>query len=325
MVTEQLYGISKIINNISKEVIAETQFDTPLEEELLKALNKKDIYPNDITVIKNANGRYEANLSINACMGAKVCDKIITPIFSMVTGTNMCKNNTDCATAKKSKQCYLQLTEQKRFSISCAAIRQAKDGQKINGDNYSTMPIKDGRYIMAISDGMGSGIDAASQSDTTVKLLEKFLHAGFDKSSAIKLINSVLLLRSSNETFATIDIALIDLFSGDAEFIKIGANTTYIKSGNKTERIISTSLPAGILGEVDIEAVRKKLHDNDFIIMLSDGVENVQDLWVEAYLSTITDTSPQLLANHLMRKAVERSGRIMDDMTILVGKVSKLI
>ena len=118
---------------------------------------------------------------------------------------------------------------------------------------------------------------------------------------------------------------MIDLFSGDAEFIKIGANTTYIKSGNKTERIISTSLPAGILGEVDIEAVRKKLHDNDFIIMLSDGVENVQDLWVEAYLSTITDTSPQLLANHLMRKAVERSGRIMDDMTILVGKVSKLI
>lgn len=324
MVTDQLYGVSKIIGNLSKELTAEIQFDPILEEELMSALNEKNIHAKDITAIKNADNRYEISLTMSPCGGKGLCTEMIVPLTSMITGTAMCNKTVGCSSLEKKDKCILRLAQQERFTINCAAVKQAKDGQNINGDNYSNMPVSGGRYIMAISDGMGSGKKAASQSNTTVELLEKFLNAGFDKASAIKLINSVLLLRSADETFATIDIAMMDLFSGNTEFIKIGANTTYLKRGNKLDRIISTSLPAGILGDVDIESEHKILQGNDFIIMLSDGVENVQDLWIEAYLNTIKDSSPEILANHLMRKAIERSGGVSDDMTILVGKVSEV-
>ena len=91
--------------------------------------------------------------------------------------------------------------------------------------------------MLALSDGMGSGLRAAKESKTTINLLENFFEAGFNKEIALKTINSILMLRSSDEMFSTIDLTIFDKYSGEAEFIKIGAVSTFIKTQGKVDVI----------------------------------------------------------------------------------------
>ncbi len=214
--------------------------------------------------------------------------------------------------------------EKEAYAVSVGSSGRAKDGQTQSGDNSLCLPICGSKYVLIISDGMGSGSQAAGQSQTTVRLLEQLLGAGFDRQGAMKLINSVLLIRENEECFATIDVTVLDLLSGEAEFIKIGANATYIKHGGAVEEIVSSTLPAGILSDVDIETSSKRLTSGDYVVMLSDGVHGGTDDWMSGFLSSIGEESPQEVADRIMAEATTRKNGIAgDDMTVVVALLSE--
>ena len=158
---------------------------------------------------------------------------------------------------------------------------------------------------------MGSGSRAAKESGLALSLLEEFLETGFDKNTAVKIINSVLVLKSQEETFTTIDLCIIDLYTGSAEFIKIGGATTFIKRRERIDTIKSTSLPAGILNNVDIELSNKMVKDGDFIIMMTDGLLDSkpytvsEEVWVKQVLSKIKTTNSQQIADYLIKTGVK--------------------
>ncbi len=174
--------------------------------------------------------------------------------------------------------------KQELFEISVGTAVCVKDGQSESGDNYIFMPISSNKYILILSDGMGSGAQAAGQSDTAVKVLKQLLSAGFDRQAAIKVINSVLIIKENEECFATIDVIMVDLVSGEAEFIKIGANATYVKKQDKVDKIASSTLPAGILNDVDMETTCRTLQCGDCLIMISDGIHGAADDWISEFL-----------------------------------------
>src|SRR5699024_3729737 len=113
---------------------------------------------------------------------------------------------------------------------------------------------------------------AYEDSESVINLLEQFIEAGFSKEAAIKLINSVMVIKSEEQTFSTMDMSVINLYTGMCDFIKLGASTTFIKRGKKVEVIQSRSLPLGMINQLDYEADSKKLQDGDFIIMITDGI-----------------------------------------------------
>ena len=116
------------------------------------------------------------------------------------------------------------------------------------------------------------GEKAAKSSSTVISMLKKMLTTGFNKDVSIGLINSAINLNSNEETFATIDISIVDLVKGNIEFVKNGACPTFIKSGNNVEVVKSVSLPAGMLDKIDLVVYDKDLKENDIIIMCTDGI-----------------------------------------------------
>ena len=105
-----------------------------------------------------------------------------------------------------------------------------------------------------------------------IDLREQFLEAGFSKETAVRMINSALILRSDAQVFSTIDIASLDLYTGVCDFLKVGASTTFIRRENWVETISSTSLPAGVFHNMEPDCTGKKLYDGDMVIMVTDGV-----------------------------------------------------
>lgn len=218
-------------------------------------------------------------------------------------------------------RCIIKMVQSKKINIMSSVAFCPKHGESISGDSFIYLPVANDKFLVALSDGMGSGAEAYRHSHAAIEMLEQFLSAGLDKHNAIKMINSVLLLNKSGETFATIDVFILDLFSGMAEFLKIGAASSYIKSRDGVFEVSSCSLPAGILGEVDIETMTIKDMTDSYIVMLSDGVEQIDDPWVAEFLREQKNTSPKILADQIMKKAKERNAG-NDDITVIASYIS---
>ncbi|NLI90031.1 MAG: SpoIIE family protein phosphatase [Epulopiscium sp.] len=198
----------------------------------------------------------------------------------------------------------------------------------LSGDQYSLMEISNGQYLLALSDGMGSGLAAYNESKATIELLEQFIESGFEKEVAIRMINSVLILKSAEETFSTMDMTIIDMHTGIAEFIKMGAATTFIKRKDYVEVVGANSLPVGILSKVDIETQKIQLKDGDMLIMVSDGILDVeedkfnQESTFVNLIGEVDSNNPKHMADSLLEKSRNLiCGEIDDDMTIIVGRI----
>ncbi len=183
---------------------------------------------------------------------------------------------------------------------------------------------------MAVSDGMGQGSGAAEESRTAIELLEQFTEAGFERDLAVKMINSALLLRKGEETYATLDICAVDLFDGRAEFIKLGAVSSYISRGGRILTVTAHTLPAGILQQVQIVKNEMLLKDGDMVFLLTDGItealggENLTAGWLKDKLEKFPLSNPQDAADYILKEAQKelRNGQ-KDDMTVLAGRFWK--
>lgn len=333
LVSQQLEGLSRVISNLAEEIDVDVRFKGELEDTLLMELARAGVKANEVIVIENKWGKYEISIFHKGCGGKRNCVTVIEELVSQVVGRNMVKEQSECYSKPASGVCCLKLVEEEEFKVTTGIARVSKHENSVSGDNYTFMNSGDGKYIVALSDGMGSGQKASTQSKATINLLEQFMEAGFDKDTSVRLINSILVLRADDDSFATIDLSVIDLFDGHVEFVKIGATPTFIKRKNGVEIVKSISLPAGILSNIEVELVDKRIDSGEFIIMMTDGTldafrntEEDSSKVVLRMLQDISTINPQEIADAILDKAYSNCDRKpVDDMTVLVAKVWKRI
>lgn len=326
IVGQQLESISNMVKGMVGEVSTSFEFKNDLEECICAALDKDGLEFKDVIAVKDRQGKYEVSVYRAPCMGKQSCSREYAATISKALGVKMVRDSMKCRLNSDCSLCQFRLIEAECYNIA-SAVAQRSVGE-VCGDCCIHDSINRGRFMMAISDGMGNGSTAAMESGVTISLLEKFMTAGYERNSAIKAINSVLLLRSCEENYATIDIGIIDLYNGVGEFIKIGSASTYIKSGDEVRVLRSSSLPVGILDDIDVESEIINLNDGDLIIMVTDGVEDSMGLenekWLREAIKSLESGNPRDIADKLLHMAEENyRGEIMDDMTVLVAKIWK--
>lgn len=220
--------------------------------------------------------------------------------------------------------------EKQEYKLVVGCSTATKNKSEVSGDSNIRTKLHDGKYMIAISDGMGSGEKAKKSSNTVIQMLERLLKTGFDNEVSIGLINSAVNLNSNEETFATIDISIIDLTKGNIEFVKNGACPTFVKSLNKVEVVKAVSFPAGILDKIDMVVYDKDLKENDIVVMCSDGIieSNTEcknkEIWLKELLENITTTDVQKIADIILQESIDNGyGVTKDDMTVIVSKIMK--
>ncbi len=219
---------------------------------------------------------------------------------------------------------FLSLYEDTQYYGLQGIAFEKKTGSFISGDSFSFFAMDDGTYHICLSDGMGSGSRANQESEMVVDLLQKFIEAGFRKEIAIKLMNSAMVLQGEENSFSTLDYAMIDLYTGQLELIKIGGATTFIKKGNEVDMICDGTLPAGADIHVEVESVKKQLGSGDFLVMVTDGVieylhvRNPKETLADIICGIQTDNAGVLAEKILEQVLLRTGGHAMDDMTVLV-------
>jgi stage II sporulation protein E len=327
VLSRQFEGMSRVIGNLAEEIDTDISFIEPLEDTISAALKQEGIRAGEVTAYRGLWGKYEITIHHSPCGGARKCTEVADRIVSEAAGRRMVRSDGSCP-EYGCAECTLKYIEAENLRLTTGVARMPKHGSRVSGDSFSFMEGNNGKYTLALSDGMGSGYGASAQSKAAVDMLESFLESGFDKDMAVNLINSVLVLKSDEDSTCTMDIAMIDLFSGEVEFIKIGAAPTYIKKDSRVEIIRSASLPAGILPGVDAELSRKAMDAGDMIIMVTDGVidsmagDEPGDRALLKYIRRLESLNPQSVAESILEEAARGcDGQPFDDMTVLVAKV----
>ncbi len=329
VVSRQFEGMSRVIDSLANEINTEVNFLSPMEDVIAAALKREGIRTREIIVYKGLWGKYEVSVSHGGCGGSRKCTAVIDKLVSETVGRKMARVDEGCVKEKDGSYC-LKYVEAENLKLTTGVARMPKYGSKVSGDSFTFMDNGNGKYTLALSDGMGSGYGASAQSKATVDMLESFLESGFDKEMAVNLINSVLVLRLDEDNTCTIDMSMIDLFSGEVEFIKIGAAPTYIKRDSRVEMIKSASLPAGILPGVDAELARKDVDGGDMIIMVTDGIidsmagDEAGERVLMKFIQQLESLNPQNLAASILDEAVRCcENKPFDDLTVMVAKVWK--
>jgi stage II sporulation protein E len=331
LVSQQLKSMSKIISNLACELNTDICFKSDIEDQISTELYKLGIKNSEAVVYENKAEKYEISISHKGCGGKRVCLNSMEKVISQIVGRSMVKESNECYINPKSNICSVRFVEQETYKVMTGVSKVSKSEEYISGDNYTFLNPGDGKYISALSDGMGSGHKACIQSKATISLIEQFMESGFDKDTTVKLINSILVLRSNDDSFATIDMSLIDLYNGEIEFVKIGAAPTFIKHNDTIETVKAASLPAGILSDVEIELIHKKVGNGDFVIMVTDGIIdaykqcNDSNKSLQDDIQGINSRNPQEIADRILDLAVNccNDGQPIDDMMVLVSKVWK--
>ena len=226
---------------------------------------------------------------------------------------------------RRGDMALVECNEKKRFSVECATATLSGDRREVSGDTVSAFESDNGYFYALISDGMGRGELAKRTSEFVLGFLRRALNFSASKDTVLHLLNRSIR-RGRDECSATVDLFELDLYTGDAIFIKSGCAPSYVKRESSLFRIKSQTAPIGLLNTIDTEKIRVEIHDGDIIVMLSDGISQTSDdaPWLLEFMSRpIRKDSLKDYADKIIALAKEKS-KSGDDMSVAVLKISEL-
>src|SRR5690625_1366806 len=327
IVADQLKGVSDVMDNFANEIVKERKRHEKQEIEIVRALKRMDIELEKLDIYRLDRGNIDIEMGITLQMYRGEGPKLIAPILTNILKETIVVLSEDVSPFPNSTT-YITFGSAKRYEVTTGIACAAQGGGLVSGDAYTKMEIGKGKYALAISDGMGNGLRAREESMETLRLLKQILQTGISEQVAIQSINSILTLRTTDEIFATLDLAIINLHNAMLRCLKIGSAPSFIKRGKEFIRIHANNLPIGIVEHVELELVSEKLKPGDMLIMMSDGVYDGpryvknNERWLERKITQMKTSDPQEIADLLLEEIIRTEhGIIRDDMTVIVAKI----
>ena len=332
-ISNQLQNVSKVISGIAEEIKSkENDKFEKQKEEIIEILKQKQIELNRLDIKEEKNGKITIKVSTNICEDVENDECMCTQIKKVIEKNMKIKLDLykqECGIRINKDHCEYVFASKDIYKLNIGIAKTKKHDSIISGDSSTYRRLDDGKFLIAISDGMGSGPEARKSSKIAIKMLERLLVSGFDKNTSLKLINSTLSA-NSEDMYATIDLSIFDLYSGNLEFIKNGACPTYLKKADSVQLLESQSLPAGILKDIDLDVYDIDINEGDIFVMCSDGIiesdkeYSNKELWLKYLLEDIKINDVQKIADIIIGEAQDNDvGSPKDDMTVIVAKVVK--
>ncbi len=325
-VAEQLSSMAQVMKEFALDVCEIKELHNELEDQMIEKLKSQHIDVKRLVMLENRQKQREIHLIARMKRGRCVTSREVAVMLGQVLGVRLRPGDYTKNVVPRESE-VMVFVEDAKYKVLTGVARKNKEGEMVCGDNFSFLELETGQMVMMLSDGMGSGTKANEESEEVIELLEQMMETGIHEKTAIHLINSLYALWSDSQSFSTIDMGIIDLYTGNTSFIKQGAAASFIKRKDNIERIESSSLPAGMFQQLEVESKSILVEDGDFIIMMTDGVLDSitieeKEECMEFILSEIKSNNPQEIAHTILEKVLEVSNQTKgDDMTVLVAGI----
>ena len=325
MMSRQCRSIADLLTDLVNQRNT-VQYDFDAEERLSAVLCENGIGAKDIVCRCNKGGLESVSLSLSACRGDKPCLNLLPELLKRAFNCDFACDERNCSLENGGCSCVF--TPVPRLSARCHAACKIKNGQNVCGDSFSLMPLPGGKYLAALSDGMGSGSQAACESENAVALLETLCLGRMEVRQAYDTVNELLQLRrKSAEVFSTMDACILDLSRGICSWGKIGAVPGYLVRSGRVTTVTGSALPLGVLSDPEPSISDRVIKEGDLLVLLSDGIydaltDSCQD-GIALMLPELCRGDVSFIAGELVRRALAKSdGTARDDMTAIAIRIT---
>lgn len=318
LISDQLNGVSQILKNLANETQANISFDTARENRIIDELAMNNILCTDAVVYEKDNHTFMASLIVR---DEDVSRPKIAEVVGKVCGSRM--SVVESYPSSRAGLFSLNLSTAPRYDCVFGLSNCNKSGSNISGDSHSVIRLDGDRFLFALCDGMGSGERASEKSETTISLIENFYKAGFDNDIILSSVNKLLNLER-DDVFSTIDVCVVDLKNGIADFVKMGSPQSLIRQEDGVQIVGGGALPIGVLQEAKASTQKAVLKEKDMIVLCSDGVSDAfaSDNEFKDFVLSIKSSNPQEFSDKILERALAgNNGYAVDDMTCLVIKI----
>lgn len=320
----QLFAIADILEDFCSNQVRTVVLARGHRADIIRGLAVRGIRVKYLEMYEDPPGRHTLVIMAKQARGSCATAKEAAAIISRYFEGDFISAESNRSIIGNEYHIY-QFLQAPRYRLFVQGAQVPKQGNQVSGDSYSVSSLECARTVISLIDGMGTGLGAHMESGQAVELMEHFLEAGFGEESAIAMINGAFCANPARENTLAVDISVIDCYLGVFSCLKMGAVSTYIKRDGWIEAIKSTTLPIGILPEIDCDSTVKKLYDGDFIIMISDGIlenlpEQDKELALLDIIAGISTRNAGELAQRILDEVLAAGGGLAkDDMTVLAA------
>ncbi|WP_407383619.1 SpoIIE family protein phosphatase [Ruminococcus sp.] len=318
VVAGQFAGLSDILHDLSEEFMYIEGYDEACADRVIEALSAAGLTVADCSCRTSAVGGMTVELEI--AVGKK------TVLSKSELNREVCRA---CGRYFESPVLSFEgdraravLCELPLFDLEIGSAQHVCDDGELCGDCLNYFVKGTGSTVAMISDGMGSGGRAAVDANMAVSIMTKLCKAGLSYDCSLAVVNSSLMIKSEEESLATLDMLDFNCFTGQAALMKAGACTTFIKKNSRMLQKEMPSLPLGILNEARFNKEDVTLTKDDWIVMVSDGALVGSPDWIEKLIMSWREGSAEQLAAHIVDEAKKRRrDEHDDDITAIAMKV----
>lgn len=279
VVTDQFSATAKMLEEFADTLSQPEWIDTETAQRIREMLEKQQIRTRQVVCRINDRSRMEVEILLDGKYQTQKREAFCRRIGELC-GRSFSLPVIDYA----DRVTRIAFTERHSFRVTVGTAQLRCAGEQLCGDAYECFEDGTGRMMAVLSDGMGSGGRAAVDSAMTARLAARLLKAGFGNESLLRLLNTALMAKSEDESLATLDIAAINLFTGELELLKAGAGMSLLYSKGRVSRLDESSLPLGILRDIAFAGTHDRLTNGDVLVLMSDGVSDNGVEWVEELL-----------------------------------------
>lgn len=318
LIADEATGVAEILRSLALETGSLLKYQSRLERQVSESLLKNGFPISELLIY----GEQE-RLSIGIVIPAK--EIAIDKLARVVSSTLKIPMHVTEKVNITEEKFYIHLHRSVVYDAIFGLSKATKDGSEISGDTHSVTRINEQKFLVALSDGMGSGKQAETIASTSLSLIESFYKSGLNGTLILNTVNKLLAI-NSEESFTALDVSVIDLKTCSADFIKYGSPYGFIINENGVKIVEGNSLPLGILEELKPAVCNAQLSDGDMILLVTDGISDAfgSSGDIIDYLRTAPAKNPQALTDGILEQAVKlNGGKHKDDMTALAVRIYK--
>lgn len=319
VLTDQLVGIGDFLGELSASVNSKSVPDRAFAASLKTALKNAGVDVGEAVYLHGGDCGTTARITVEGRISERDL-KNIGDVTELMTGCRF--ERPEASFSQAGTVITFRQKVPYRLQVGFSK-KSAREGEPC-GDSVSVATSVEGRGFVVISDGMGTGYQAAQDSSMAVKAMKRLLCSGFSFDSALKIMNSALIARSERESVVTVDGVEVNLFSGEVFFYKAGAACSIIRKRDRAVTLERSSMPLGIIRGIGFSKARFSGEAGDIILLLSDGVTQTDHGWINDELLSWSTNSMQELSAHILRLAtLRRDTATADDMTVVAVKIER--